>query len=140
MRYETLSDHQLGALGLRLYPPPPVTPLGMTSLVKDVNEHGGCFGRFFYSLLMKGSGTVEDPGEQRSREEMLRAMPLQQLMRFAHCNSAAARVFFTESVLSCLIAAFNCRCGAAQQQPLGAAGQRQPSTLRQAEVEVISRA
>ena len=48
------------------------------------------------------------PRSQRSREEMLKAMPLQQLMRFAHCNSVAARYVFSERVLGCLIAGFNC--------------------------------
>jgi len=110
-RYETLSNGQLEALGVRVRPPPPPYPLHRTSLVKEVAEHGGCFGRLVYRILLAGNGVVDDPGEQRSREEMLKAMPLQQLMRFAHCNSVAARYLFTESVLGCLIAGFNCSGG-----------------------------
>jgi hypothetical protein len=53
---------------------------------------------------------------------MLKSLPLQQLMRFAHCEPGPARYLFTESVLKCLIAMFNCRCGASARDAGGTAG------------------
>ena len=109
--YTVLSDSELGALGLRVSKPPRAVPLRRTSLVKEVGEHGGCCGMCFYKILTLGNeiggGEVEDPGEKKSREEMLRSLPLQQLKRFAHCDSAAARNLFTDSVLDGLIGMFN---------------------------------
>jgi hypothetical protein len=60
-RYETLSNGQLEALGVRVRPPPPPYPLHRTSLVKEVAEHGGCFGRLVYRILLAGNRTGPNP-------------------------------------------------------------------------------
>lgn len=109
--YIELSDAQLASLGLHVTPPPSTRPIRRSSLVKDVREHGGCCGQLFYRAIVWGNevgdGEVSDPGEARSRKEMLTSLPLQQLQRFAHCDSSAARYAFTDMVLDGLIGCFN---------------------------------
>ncbi len=105
-----MSDSQLLKLGCAVPSPPPLYPFHRETLVSTLETHGGVAAKVFYHILMRAAGSVEDIVEQKARTEILRQLPLQQLMLFAHGSSRSARFFFSNAVLRGLITLLNIKC------------------------------
>lgn len=103
--YYTLSDARLLEMGLKVTPPLAPTPFTLRSTMGEVRDFGTCCGPCFVNTATWSLPRAKDPTENRLRQEMMLALPLEQLMNFV--NGGVGCALFPPSVLSLLIKCFN---------------------------------